>query len=207
MRPETFSLLVICALAIERLSELAHSKANQRRLREAGFSLVETQPRFQVMFLLHTGWFLALLFESHLFPHSVGTGTMICALSLLIVAQLLRIWTYSSLGTHWNVSIMAPLASEHRSNSISLFVAKGPYRFIRHPNYVAIMLEFVAVPLLIGAPVTLILFSLLNIGVLTQRIREEERYLFSRPGYLELMGGKPRFLPFSNWSATRRLSL
>jgi methyltransferase len=74
-------------------------------------------------------------------------------------------------------------------------VTTGPYRFIRHPNYVAVILEFAALPMAGGAWLSALVLSALNGLVLWDRIRDEERLLAAVPGYEEALGGRARFLP------------
>ena len=92
-----------------------------------------------------------------------------------------------SLGRQWNVRALVPrdLAP----------VETGPYRYVRHPNYVAVILEFLAVPLVAGANLSAGLLSAVNAYVLYDRIRAEEALLEASPSYRKAFGGKARFLP------------
>jgi methyltransferase len=74
-------------------------------------------------------------------------------------------------------------------------VASGPYRWIRHPNYLAVILEFAALPMGAGAWRSAAGLSLLNGAVLQDRIRAEEALLAEVPGYEELFATKSRFIP------------
>jgi methyltransferase len=74
-------------------------------------------------------------------------------------------------------------------------VDRGPYRFIRHPNYLALGLEFLGLPLIGGAYLSAFGLSLANAALLYQRIVEEDALLMAIPAYRERMGSKPRFLP------------
>jgi len=74
-------------------------------------------------------------------------------------------------------------------------VATGPYRYLRHPNYVAVALEMAALPLAGSAPISAALLSAANTLVLIPRVRGEEALLDAIPGYREQMGEKPRFIP------------
>ena len=74
-------------------------------------------------------------------------------------------------------------------------VTGGPYRYIRHPNYVVVFVEIAAVPLLLGAYGTALLGSLANAWVLAGRIRREEAYLLSVPAYRAAFADKARFVP------------
>jgi methyltransferase len=74
-------------------------------------------------------------------------------------------------------------------------VTAGPYRYVRHPNYVAVIAEFVAVPLVAGAWLSAALLSTLNAVVLADRIAAEERLLDASPAYRRAFAGRARFVP------------
>ena len=74
-------------------------------------------------------------------------------------------------------------------------VSSGPFKRLRHPNYLAVIIEFAALPLVHSAWVTAVVFSLANAAVLARRIRVEEVGLRRTPGYEELLGGRPRIFP------------
>jgi len=93
-----------------------------------------------------------------------------------LVAQALRYWAIASLGDRWNTRIIVVPGLEP--------VTRGPYRFLRHPNYVAVVLELAAVPLIHGAWVTAAVFTLGNALLLLVRIRADEAVIRSSLGYL-----------------------
>jgi methyltransferase len=107
------------------------------------------------------------------------------ALVVVCFAQMLRYAAMWALGERWNVRIIVWPASAP--------VTKGPYRFVRHPNYVAVIVELLAVPLVHGAFVSAMVFSFCNAWVLAVRIREEERAL--GPSYAAAFCERPRFIP------------
>lgn len=114
-------------------------------------------------------------------------------LALFAGAQAVRYWTLSTLGRAWNArAVVVPALG---------VVSGGPYRWIRHPNYLAVLIEFNAVPLAVGAWRAWILLALLHSPVLARRIRAEEALLADVPGYTDAMGNKGRFFPSR---ATRR---
>jgi methyltransferase len=88
-------------------------------------------------------------------------------LAVLALAEALRAWVLVSLGPYWTTRILVVADAKP--------VTAGPYRFIRHPNYVAVAAEVFAIPMLCGAWVTAAVFSVANAVVLAVRIREEER--------------------------------
>jgi methyltransferase len=108
-------------------------------------------------------------------------------LAVFVAANVLRWWVIASLGTHWNVGIVD-------SAAIGV-VERGPYRWIRHPNYVAVFAEMLALPLVHGAYFTAIAGTVLHVPVLWRRIVAEEAVLLAHEPYRLLMGPKPRFWP------------
>jgi methyltransferase len=109
-----------------------------------------------------------------------------CA-ALYAGAQALRYWSIASLGPAWNARALV----DRRAGC----VASGPYRWIRHPNYAAVLIEFSAIPLALGAWRAWIVLNLAHAWILARRIAAEERLLADVPGYAERMRGKPRFIP------------
>jgi len=112
-----------------------------------------------------------------------------------VLANLLRWWVIATLGTQWNVRVMG-------SSPTAGVVTRGPFRYVRHPNYVAVFVELAALPLVHTAWITALCGSLLHVWILRRRIALEERVLFADARYRELMGGKPRFVPLP-WPRSR----
>ena len=189
--PYTVLVLLLGGL---RLFELRISKRRQRALLARGVGKV-AEPHFAAMVVLHTAVLIGALAEAWLVPRAPLPLLSPIALVLLAAANALRIWVIATLGPHWNVQIMdsAPLG----------VVTSGPFRFIRHPNYVAVFLELLALPLVHGAWVTALLGSACHVWVLAHRIRAEEAALLAPEPYQRRMGDKPRFLP----SVSARLAL
>ena len=102
-------------------------------------------------------------------------------------AVALRLSVLASLRGSWTVRAVVP--SDLR------VVDRGPYRFIRHPNYVALALEFLGLPLIGGAYLSALVLGLANAALLGRRIRDEDALLMAIPSYRERMGDKPRFVP------------
>ncbi len=183
--------LCVFALAIQRTFELLKSRRNQKALSRLGYVFDEPRGALITMVAVHSLWFVALLAEPLiLHPHPLLV-VQIAALFILLLAQSLRFWAISSLGQHWNISVMSPRATSETKP----FIAEGPYRYIRHPNYLAVILEFFSLPLIGGAYITCFVFSVLNAVVLARRIQTEEKHLFTRAGYRDLMGHKGRLVP------------
>jgi len=178
---------VVLAVALERGLELVLSVRNARLARERGG--VETgQGHYPVMAVFHGVFLLACALEVVLlhrpFPGAVGW----VALVVVVAAQGLRYWAIATLGWRWNTRIVVvPGAAP---------ITGGPYRFVRHPNYVAIIAEMVALPLVHGAWLTALVFSLGNVLLLRVRIRAEEHALGAP--WEQSFAGRPRFVPGGN---------
>jgi len=159
-------LVVWFALAAQRLAELAHSRKNERAMQAKGG--YEAYPgHFLVMRWLHLAWFASMLLEAPKArpePHIVALG-----LTCLLAGQGLRAWAIRSLGERWSVRIMVVPGEP--------LVAAGPYRLLRHPNYLGVALELFGAPLLYGCWRTSLGFSAANAVLLAYRIRCEERAL------------------------------
>lgn len=174
---------------VERVGELLVSRRNQERMRSSGFSEKESSTGMRAMIAMHTGWYVCMACEALLFPSAVPFVVGAAAALAFSFAQVLRFWALRTLGAFWNISVMTSDESQRA------FVSDGPYRFIRHPNYLVVIVEIASLPLLGGAVWTALLFSFLNGVVLYRRIPLEESHLFRIPGYREAMGMKGRFLP------------
>src|SRR5580704_705427 len=107
--------------------------------------------------------------------------------AIFLAANLVRLWVIRTLGNHWNVQIM--------DSTSAGVITTGPFRFVRHPNYAAVIVELITLPLIHTAWITAIVGTLGYVSVLSQRIPLEERTLFANPDYRAAMSAKPRFLP------------
>jgi len=175
-------LLVLVAL--ERVLELVISARNARLARTRGG--VETgQGHYPVMAFFHGAFLLACALEVVLlrrpFPGAVGW----VALGVVVAAQALRYWAIATLGWRWNTRIVVVPGA--------VPITGGPYRFVRHPNYVAVIAEMLALPLVHGAWLTALVFSVGNAWLLRVRIRAEEHAL-GEP-WRHAFAGRPRFVP------------
>jgi methyltransferase len=177
---------LVCAVGAIRLVELVISQRRRRAMRARGAAPVGER-HFLAMVVLHTGILIACVAEAWLSGRPAVPWLALPALTVVIAANLLRWWVIATLGPHWNVRIMASLSMG--------VVTSGPYRFVRHPNYVAVFLELAALPLVHSAYFTAIAGAAAHVWVLAQRIRAEEALLLADPAYRAAMAAKPRFLP------------
>jgi methyltransferase len=161
-------LLLIVAVAVERLAELRLSVRHARWAFAHGG--VETgQGHYPWMVLLHTGLLVAAPVEvavaSRPFLPWLGWPMLV----VVLAAQSLRWWCIATLGVRWNTRVIVVPGMP--------LVTGGPYRWARHPNYVAVVAEGIALPLVHTAWVTASVFTVLNAWLLRVRIRTEDRAL------------------------------
>ncbi|APY91369.1 hypothetical protein DCW30_35405 [Streptomyces alfalfae] len=162
--------LLVTAVAAERVCELAVARRNARWSTLRG-ATVSGQGHYPAMVTLHTALLLACPAEVWLADRPVLPALAWPMLAVLAASQALRWWCVHTLGPRWNTRVIVvpglPL------------VAGGPYRWrwLRHPNYAAVVAEGVALPLVHTAWVTATAFTVLNAVLLTVRIRCENRAL------------------------------
>jgi methyltransferase len=183
-------LALLAAVGLGRLVEMRLSRRHQRELAARGATRPR-EPGFAFMVALHTGVLVAAAVEVLALDRPFSPALGGPALVLFGLANLLRWWVIRTLGPHWNVQVVDSVAGP-----VALgVVTGGPYRRIRHPNYVAVFVELVALPLVHGAWLTALVGAALHVVVLRRRLALEEAVLAANPHYAELMGGKPRFIP------------
>jgi methyltransferase len=162
-----FTLLVLAA-AVGRLLELRVANRNRRRLLARG--AVEASPgHYPWMVALHSVWLVSCLVEVWLLRRPFIPALAAVALIVFLGAFALRMWVISTLGERWTTRILClPGAA---------LVTGGPYRWLRHPNYLAVVLEIASLPLVHTAWLTALVLSLLDALLLRVRIRAEEEAL------------------------------
>lgn len=179
-------LCLLALVAIVRLVELRISQKHQRTMIAEG-ALRVPERRYSAMVLLHTGVLAGAALEAVFLrrPFIPALAAPMCV--LFVASNAVRVWVIRTLGKHWNVQVMnsAPLG----------VVSSGPYRWVRHPNYSAVFVELIALPLIHTAWITAIGAAIGNAWVLHSRLSAEDRMLLSNPAYQATMGGKPRFIP------------
>jgi methyltransferase len=157
---------IIALVAAQRVAELWYAQRNTRRLLVQG-GVEIGRNHYPLFVLLHTAWLLAIIFALH--PNEPLHWAPLLG---YILCECLRAWTMLSLGPYWTTRIItlpdAPL------------VRRGPYRFLRHPNYVVVTCEIALLPLVFAEVWIAAVFSLLNAALLVWRIRVENQALAPR---------------------------
>jgi methyltransferase len=186
MRPAPSYLLFVAAAIVVAIAERVYAAANERRLLRDGGEEVAPWV-FRLMAPIYTLLFVAAPLEQALRGGLPKASVVMLMAGLFLAAKALKLWAVLHLRDAWTMRVVLPRTFR--------VVASGPYRFMRHPNYVAVLGEIVALPLVGGAFITALAGGALFALLLVFRIRSEERALLTRPEYAALMGGKRRFLP------------
>lgn len=179
-------LVLVILLGIQRLAELRLSARNERSILDLG-GYEYAPDQFRLMRVLHVAWFLAMIVEVFGLQRPFYPGLAIVAALAFVAGQALRYAAIHTLGERWTVRVMVLPGAKP--------ISQGIYRFIRHPNYLGVILEIAAVPLLHSAYFTATIFSIANALLLIWRIRTEEAALREHNNYEQVFSGRPRFLP------------
>lgn len=167
MSGATIPVLAVALVAAQRLFELALARRNERRARARG-AIERGERHYPFIVALHALWLVSTLVEATLRGPDLPVLWPV-PLALFVLVQPLRYWAIFSLGESWNTKILVvPGAKPIRS---------GPYRYLNHPNYVVVAVEILSFPLIFGAWITALVFTVLNAALLSVRIREENRAL------------------------------
>ncbi len=154
-------------VGLQRLFELRLSRRNERRVRARG-GVERGSEHYPVMVVLHVSWLVCTLVEGLLRGPAFPAYWPLPLAGFLLV-QPLRYWAIFSLGEYWNTRVLVVPGAKP--------VRRGPYRYLRHPNYVVVAVEVLTFPFIFGAWITALVFSVLNAALLLVRIRTENRAL------------------------------
>ena len=163
---------ILAFVITQRLVELLIAKRNEKLMLAKGAYEVGAK-HYPLMLLLHMSFFISLLVEVIYFK-SILTPSYAWVL-IFFLLQLLRVWCLVSLGMFWNTKIIILPGAK--------VVVKGPYSYIRHPNYLVVCLEIAILPLMFQAYFTAVLFTILNFIILSVRIPIEEKALKEATNY------------------------
>jgi methyltransferase len=153
---------LLAFLTVQRVAEVWLAKQNEQRLLAAG-AVQYGKAHLPLIVLLHAAWMLGMWILAY--RHSVN----LVYLALIVLLQIARFWVLVSLGRRWTIRILV-IPGER-------LVARGPYRFLRHPNYAIVCGEIALVPLALGLPLYALIFSVLNALVLAIRVPAENAAL------------------------------
>jgi methyltransferase len=154
--------ILLAYLTVQRLVELRWAKANEARLMASG-GIEYGHSHLPLMILFHAAWLAGLWLLAY------GRPVEPFFLALFVLLQMARFWVLATLGRRWTIRIIVVPGEQ--------WVARGPYRLLRHPNYAIVTGEIAVVPLALGLPVYALVFSVLNAGMLAIRITAENAAL------------------------------
>jgi methyltransferase len=158
---ETSTLLFLAFIVFQRLSELVIARRNTARLLQKGAFEVGAG-HYPVMVAMHSTWIGCLLFFGY------DKTVSLAWLAVFVILQMLRLWILGTLGHRWTTRIIIlpePL------------VARGPFKFFKHPNYMLVVAEIIAAPMVLDLLWVAIVFTFLNAAMLWVRIGAEDRAL------------------------------
>lgn len=159
--------MILLIIVIQRLLELRIAKSNEAWVKQRG-GVEKGEDHYKWFIIIHTLFFVSLLAEALLSNQQTFKFNYLLFL-IFLLTQIGRIWCITSLGKFWNTKIII-------SSQFSL-VKKGPYKYVKHPNYIIVGLELMVIPFLFNAYITGIVFPILHILLLTIRIPAEEKAL------------------------------
>ncbi len=164
--------MVATVIVVQRIAELRLALRNERWARARG-AVEHGAGHYPAFFVLHSGWLVGWIAEAW-FRGPVLDPMWFVWLIVFAGAEGLRYWAIVTLGTRWNTRILVVPGEP--------LVRRGPYRYVRHPNYIAVAAELASVPMLFGAWVTAVVATALNAALLLGvRIPAEDRALRNRP--------------------------
>lgn len=187
--PHKYAFFAICgAVAFARGVELVVSRRHERALSSRGAATVR-EPLFPAMVAVHAGTLAGAVVEAALRP-APPTWVAVAAGGALAAATALRLWALRTLGAAWSVHV-----TRFRDPEARAVATGGPYRWVRHPNYLAVIVELAALPLFGGAVVTAAAATIANALVLRSRIRREEAELARSAAWREAVQPRGRLVP------------
>ena len=161
----TLAAIILALVTLQRLGELVLATHNTRALLARGAFEVGSR-HYPLIVAVHAAWLAAL------WVFGWNQPVNLLALAGFVALQGLRVWVIATLGSRWTTRIIVLPGGP--------LIARGPYRFLSHPNYVIVVAEIALLPLVLHLPMLALVFTVLNAAVLVIRIRTEARALSPR---------------------------
>jgi methyltransferase len=176
---------IVAIFALQRASEVVVNALHVDRLVADG-GIVVARDGMPSMITFHVLWFAGVAVERLLLDATMPAPPLAVTLGLACAAVVaMRVWVLATMGRRWTIRVVVVPGERP--------IARGPFRFVRHPNYAVVIAEVLLVPLLVGAWRTAILGSVLHLPVLLHRIRREEAAWRELAGHA--LASIPRFVP------------
>ena len=162
----TLTSAILLFVALQRGVELMYAARNTARLRQRG-AVEFGRGHYPFMVLLHAAWLLAIAVDATRDP-----TVRLFPLTIFAALQILRVWIIATLGPFWTTRVLSVPGEP--------LVRRGPYRYVRHPNYLIVIAEIAMLPLVFGQVSNAVIFSALNLAVIAWRVRIENAALAER---------------------------
>jgi methyltransferase len=179
-------LMLIVAVIIQRIIELKINKRNLAIAMARGGKKPDDN-LLNAVKVLQVSWGFGMIAEVWLLNRPFVLPLAIICFLIALMAQFLRYLSMQALGWRWTLPIVVV---PHLPA-----VNTGIYRYLRHPNWLGVMAEIWAIPLIHGAYITSTLFSLINAWIIGRRVRQEEKALSQATNYASVFAHTPRFVP------------
>ena len=183
-----YYFLFLGLFAARKVVDQYLSRRNIRRLEERRQILPSRDAAFPWLLLTHVAFFVLTPLEVVLLHREFIPALGIPMIALFLLAGLLRWWATSLLKGQWSSKVVVPEDLQP--------VTSGPYRVLRHPNYLAVSLELLAAGLMYSAFLSTAVVAALNLWAIIKRIHAEEEALFQIPAYRNAMANKARLIPW-----------
>lgn len=181
-----YYLLLLAAFLIRKVLDQLRSRRNARELERRG-ALTHRDRTLVLLWLAHLAFFLLVPLELFVRRPRFVPALGIPMLALFVIAFLLRWWSTRLLAANWTSRVAVARNLEP--------VTRGPYRWIRHPNYLAMTLELLSLALFYPTFLSATVVAALTVAAVRTRIRREEEVLFELPAYRAAMENKARLIP------------
>lgn len=162
-----FFWIFLAFVISQRAFELVLAKRNERVLISKG-ALEFDENGYNYIVAMHVAFFVSLVLEEFLLQRGLDR-LWVLFLIIFCIAQVIRYWAIATLGVYWNTKVLVVPGSQR--------VRRGPYKYLPHPNYMAVIAEIAVIPLIFSCYITSVLFSLINLILVRRRIEVEESAL------------------------------
>ncbi len=162
-----FFWIFFAFLVSQRFLELLLARRNERIVKSKG-ALEFDRDGYRHIVATHAAFFISLVLEKFLLQRGLNKYWAVFFF-IFLIAQILRYWAISSLGVYWNTRVLVVPGSQRMTT--------GPYKYLKHPNYMAVIVEIAVIPLIFSCYLTSISFSIVNFILIRRRIGIEENAL------------------------------
>ncbi|RFA37279.1 hypothetical protein CAI16_02040 [Virgibacillus dokdonensis] len=162
-----FMWVILSVIIIQRLVELVIARSNEQWMKQRG-AIEKGKQHYKWFIIVHTLFFLSLIAEIIFRQQSISFNYVL--FTAFIITQIGRIWCIATLGRFWNTKIIIAPQFD--------VIKRGPYKYVKHPNYIIVGIELFVIPSLFGAWFTAIVFPILHALLLYVRIPVEEKAVY-----------------------------